>query len=97
MADLIIADAAEAEIDRARDYLLGESVSAAAAFLAEVRHVMRLIAETPEQWPRYGRRHRFFALRKHSYVVYYRILDTDKVRVVAVSHSSRRAGYWKGR
>jgi plasmid stabilization system protein ParE len=97
MANLRIADEAEDEIEHARNYLSERSASAPATFLAEVRHVLGLIADAPEQWPEYDERYRFFALHKHSYVIYYEILDTETVRVVAVAHSSQQPDYWKGR
>ena len=52
MANLIVAAAAEVEIDEARAYLRRDSAMAADAFLAEVRHVLGLIADAPKQWPR---------------------------------------------
>jgi plasmid stabilization system protein ParE len=97
MANVTIDAAPEAEIDEARAYLRQDSERASAEFLAEVRHVPRLIADAPKQWPQYSRRYRFFALRKHAYVIYYRIVGDHTVRIVAVAHSSRRPDYWKGR
>ncbi|HEX4589106.1 MAG TPA: hypothetical protein VH120_04210 [Gemmataceae bacterium] len=68
MAELTIVHEAEAEIENARAYLRERSAAAASTFLAEVRHVLELIANAPEQWPIYDKQYRFFALRKHSYV-----------------------------
>jgi toxin ParE1/3/4 len=99
MADLIISAAAESELDEARAYYRQVSLVAADEFLAEVRRVLALIADNPAQWSPYEEddRYRFFSLKNYSYVIYYRMVDADTVRVVAVSHSSRRPGYWKGR
>lgn len=99
MANLIVTDAAEAEFDTARAYYRRESLVAADEFVTEVQHALELIAEFPELWPtdEEDDRYRFFALKDHSYVIYYRLVNAQKVRVVAVSHSSRQPGYWRGR
>jgi|SRR4051794_23732135 plasmid stabilization system protein ParE len=99
MANLVVIDAAETELDEARAYYRRGSRVAADEFLAEVRRALALIADNPVLWPTYedDDRYRFFALKNHSYVIYYRILDADTVRVVAVASSWRRPGYWGGR
>jgi len=75
------------------------SPRAADEFLNEVLDAFRKIAVAPEAWPPWerDRRYRYFVLARHSYVIYYRREGAETVRVVAVPHSSRRQGYWKGR
>jgi plasmid stabilization system protein ParE len=97
MPSLIIVGAAEDEIEQARAYLRRSSPVAAKTFLAKVRRVLGVMADAPEQWPEYKGPYRFFALRRHSYVIYCEILEADTVRVVAVAHSNQRPDYWMGR
>jgi plasmid stabilization system protein ParE len=97
MFHLTVSDAAEAELDeaRARYRLAGERV--ADEFLSEVQEAFARIADTPELFPRHDPRHRLFVLKRHAYVIYYRIENDDTVQVVAVAHAARRPNYWKGR
>jgi plasmid stabilization system protein ParE len=99
MAELIVTTTAEAEFDEARAYYRRDSPTVADDFVTEVEQALVLIAENPERWPpdEDDDRYRFFVLKDHSYVIYYRMVNPQKVRVVAFSHSSRLPGYWRGR
>jgi plasmid stabilization system protein ParE len=97
MANLQVQAEAQAELDEAYARYLREGQRVADDFLDEVADAFQKIEQTPELWPAYGGRHRFFALARHSYVIYYRIESTTSVRIIAFSHSARRSGYWKGR
>jgi plasmid stabilization system protein ParE len=90
---------AQAELDRAYAYyFFHASERTAAEFLDEVVDAFDKIAGNPEQWPaEEGTDYRFFTLKRHSYVIYYRVETPQTVRVVAVPHSSQRPGYWHGR
>jgi plasmid stabilization system protein ParE len=97
MANLEIRAEAQTELDAAYARYLKEGQRVANDFLDEVGDAFQKIEATPELWPRYGMRHRFFPLARHSYVIYYRIESAAVVRIIAISHSARRPGYWKGR
>ena len=99
MADLIVTTIAEAEFDEAKAYYRRDSLVAAEDFVTEVEHALELIAENPKLWPpdEDDDRYRFFVLKDHAYVIYFRMVNPQTVRVVAFAHSSRLPGYWRGR
>jgi|SRR5437588_5279986 len=99
MANLLILPAARAELDRAYAYYqVHGSQRAAEGFFSDVLDAFAKIAASPELWPAEDDEvYRFFALKRHSYVIYYRIEDPENVRVVAVPHSSQQRGCWRGR
>ena len=97
MTSLEIRAEAQAELDEAYAQYLKQGLRVADDFLDEVVDAFQKIEQSPQLWPPYGARHRFFALARHSYVIYYRIESPTIVRIIAVSHSARRPGYWKGR
>jgi plasmid stabilization system protein ParE len=99
MADLAITAAAKAELEEARAYYRRESLLAADGFVTDVQDALELIGDDPELWPsdEDDERYRFFVLKKHSYVIYYRMVSRQNVRIVAIVHSSRSPGSWRGR
>jgi plasmid stabilization system protein ParE len=99
MANVTVIPEAQAELDEAYARYRSHSERVADDFLDEVLDAFRKIADSPELWPidEDDDRYRFFVLDRHSYVINYRIQDAQTVRVVAVTHSARRRGYWKGR
>src|SRR5207237_639736 len=72
------------------------TVRAAARFEVEVDRVLGLIKDSPESYPRYDDDHRFAILRRYPYSLVYQARP-GQVFIVAVAHSSRSAGYWRGR
>ena len=99
MARITLRPAAHAELDEAYARYSSISERVAEEFLDEALDAFRKIADTPESWPPWekDRRYRYFVLDRHSYVIYYRLEDSQTVRVVAVAHSAQQQGYWKGR
>ena len=66
-------------------------------FRRAIREAMEQIAETPLAWPLVWRDVRRKVLtRRFPYVIYYRFKG-EQVRVLAVSHTARRPGYWSSR
>jgi plasmid stabilization system protein ParE len=99
MARLTAIPEAQAELDRAHAYyFVHASERTADECLDEVVDAFAKIAANPEQWPsEEGTDYRFFTLKRHSYVIYYRIETPQAVRVAAVPHASQQPGYWHGR
>ncbi len=87
---------AQAEYQIAWMWYQTRSEQAAARFEAEFEHVLSLITSSPELFPKYDGEHRFVTLRRFPYSVIYQA-QPGMVRVVAVAHSRRSPGYWKGR
>ena len=96
MVNLIILPEAAAEYDDAHDQYSAISPRLTADFEARFSQAIQFIRSTPNLGSRHDRRHRFYVMRQFPYIVYYRY-KADTVTVVAVAHSARRPGYWKGR
>jgi plasmid stabilization system protein ParE len=98
MAKWTIIPVAQAELERAYAYYHEHgSERVANEFFDAALDAIGKIAENPGLWPAEDDEYRFFVLPRHSYAVVYRIEDAQNVRIVAVSHTSRAPGYWKGR
>lgn len=68
------------------------------SFVEAVEHALNHISKAPERWPLVPLepRARRYVLRRFPYVLFYTVLN-GAVFVLAVSHSSRKPGYWKRR
>lgn len=66
------------------------------AFMFELDHALKQIAGAPDRWPAFVHCTRRYLLRRFPYAVVYRVND-KAVEVLAVAHTRRRPGYWKGR
>jgi toxin ParE1/3/4 len=75
----------------AKDPELGRQFDAAFQFGVEK------IAQEPEIYFPLGKRHRFYRLHQFPYLLIYRILESGVITIVAVSHTSRKPGYWRRR
>jgi plasmid stabilization system protein ParE len=84
------------EARAARKRYEAQSSRAGERFLAELSRAMDLISDAPDQWPKYLHGTRQYKLRRFPYLVVYRALN-DTIQVVAVAHTGRKPGYWKGR
>jgi toxin ParE1/3/4 len=93
---LIILPEAAAEYDDAHDQYSAIGPRLAADFESRFSQAIQFITTTPMLGSRYNRRHRFYVMHQFPYLVYCRC-EGGAITVVAVAHSSRRPGYWKGR
>lgn len=96
MASLTLLPAAQADYQEALAWYYARSPRAALAFETTIEVALGSIAAAPEQWPLCDHRHRFYLLRRYPYSIVYRV-EAGEVLVVAVAHSSRSSGYWRGR
>jgi toxin ParE1/3/4 len=87
---------AEEELALATDWYAQQNLSASVAFAAEVRDAVQSIASDPTRLPTLGPGRHFYLLKRFPYLVVYRVLQT-RVEVLALSHASRRPGYWEHR
>jgi plasmid stabilization system protein ParE len=89
-------DSAEAFYSRERRGPRNRQI--AARFIEELDRALMLLRERPELGQRIGPDHRRFPLHGFPFFVNYRIDKANSlIRVVAVSHQSRRPGYWENR
>jgi plasmid stabilization system protein ParE len=72
------------------------SEAAAVAFADEVRLALDRIQRSPETWTSHDHGTHRTLLRRFPYEIVYRLLP-DKILVVAIAHSKRKPGYWRGR
>jgi plasmid stabilization system protein ParE len=73
-----------------------QSLLASSEFRVVVSAATRVIAEAPQRWPKYLYGTRRFVLPRFPFSIVY-LHDPDLVTILAVAHSKRKPGYWKGR
>jgi plasmid stabilization system protein ParE len=87
---------AQAEYEGGLAWYQARSPQAAMRFEAEVERVLGLVAANPSIFPKYDDENRFIMLRRFPFSVVYQV-QPDHVYVMALAHSRRSAGYWRGR
>jgi toxin ParE1/3/4 len=65
-------------------------------FEAEVDKVLNLLKANPTLFAKYDDDHRYAGVKRYPYSLIYR-QQPDQILIVALAHSSRSAGYWRGR
>ena len=85
------------EFRQARSSYARQSGRATLQFIRAVDVAMQQIAADPERWPLYDGRHRWVKTKKFPYILLYRPTGQGRLTIVAVAHTSRRPGYWRGR
>ena len=85
---------AQAELENASNWYRERSDLAARAFINEVVHALKRIAESPESWPQTRANERRFLFRRFPYSIIYRVRE-DEVFITAIAHQRRRPGYWE--
>jgi len=88
---------AAAEYDAAFDWYLQQSPEAALKFDAEVERALAHIIQAPQRWTAGPHSTRRFLLRRFPFIMIYRNLTSVDIQIVAIAHTSRRPGYWRGR
>jgi plasmid stabilization system protein ParE len=87
---------AREEIRGAIRWYRPQSLLASSEFRAAVSDAIRLIVGAPQRWPKYVYGTRRIVLQRFPFSVVY-LDDPDLIIIVAIAHSKRRPGYWKGR
>lgn len=89
---------AEEELDAAAQWYEARKPGLGAELVAAVDEALMWIVESPLASPiwRPGIPHRFHAVRRFPYLVFF-IVDDNVVEVVAIAHGKRRPGYWQRR
>ncbi len=95
-ARVVFDPAAEADYVNAFAWYWERSRLLAIHFEQEINRALRLIAESPGQWPPYNDEYRRMIVRKFPYSVIYKVVDAV-VFIVAVAHAHRRPNYWRRR
>ena len=85
------------DYDEARKWYAERSQNAAERFKRAIDAAIHRVSERPESCPLYSGLYRWVKVQGFQYIVVFRPRSTDEFVVVAVSHSSRRPGYWRRR
>jgi plasmid stabilization system protein ParE len=84
------------EAEAAARWYAERSVTAAAAFSAEIDAAESAIIRLPDAWPPFDHGTRRYLLQRFPYSVVYRV-EERRILIVAVAHARRRPGYWRSR
>jgi plasmid stabilization system protein ParE len=87
---------AQEEFEVALTWYQARSPRASARFEAELDRALDGIVANPALFPAYDDEHRFAMLRRFPFSVVYQV-QADSIYVVALAHSRRSPGYWRGR
>ncbi len=85
------------EYRSARNWYRERSVEVAQRFVTAVDNASTRILMAPESMPLLTKMYHYIRVSRFPYVLIVRRVDDNKVMVVAVAHTSRRPGYWRGR
>ncbi len=89
--------AAEGELRKIRDYYEERSPGLGAAFVDEFeRQVLRLAAQ-PERWMVVKAGVRRCLMRRFPYIIYFRRVGPDRLRITVVKHQRRHPEYGRDR
>jgi hypothetical protein len=97
MRDVRFHRLATKEYVRARRWYAKASAQAAVNFAIEVGNAIDRIMVNAELCSPGIAGMRWVRVKRFDYVLHFRIVDEDIARILAISHTSRRPGYWLGR
>ena len=81
----------------ARDWYADRAAEAAEDFCIAVDQAVSRISSDSEFLPKLGSVYRWVRVRRFPYVLIFRQRSQESVMVMAVAHTSRQPGYWRGR
>ena len=88
--------AAKKELFDSSDYYSQQRPGLGERFLTEVESCVQEIATSPGRHPKYFKDVCRCVMTQFPYGIYYRV-EGEKIRILAVAHSSRHPNYWKHR
>ena len=97
MTQTIFHPVARRELEEAIDYYNAERQGLGSAFREEVQRVLALLTRFPRLGQPVRGNVRRMMLSRFPYHIYYRLLASDNLRILAVAHNHRRPEYWIGR
>ena len=89
--------AVEAELNEIRRYYEERSPGLGAQFIDEFERQVLTLAATPQRWMVVAGDLRRCLLQRFPYVIYFRCVGGDLLRVTVVRHVRRHPGYGRGR
>lgn len=97
MTQAIFHPVARRELEEAIDAYNAERQGLGREFREEVQRVIDLLTRFPRLGQPVRGSVRRMMLSRFPYHIYYRLLESDNLRILAVAHDRRRPGYWVGR
>lgn len=97
MAEIVFHRLARREAQAAEAWYHTRNPDSAVRFRQTIERTAHRIATAPETYPFLRGAYRQLRVTGFPYVLIYRTRDDRSVMVVAVAHTSRRAGYWRRR
>jgi len=85
------------EYRRSRSWYAARSADAEERFVRELDQALRRVAAAPEALPRLAGENRYVRVAGFPYIVVFRRVNSEIVKVISVAHTSRRPGYWRHR
>jgi plasmid stabilization system protein ParE len=85
------------ELEEAIDHYNAERQGLGSEFREEVQRVLALLTRFPRLGQPVRGNVRRMMLSRFPYPIYYRLLESDNLRILAVAHNRRRPEYWVGR
>jgi plasmid stabilization system protein ParE len=78
----------------ARRWYSRHGALAARRFTNAIDQALQRIKAAPQAGPVYRGAFRWVAVGRFPYIIYYRMISSTEVLIVAVAHQRRRPGYW---
>ena len=97
MTQVIFHPTARRELEEAIDSYNAERQGLGSEFREEVQRVLALLTRFPRLGQPVRGSVRRMMLSRFPYHIYYRLLESDNLRILAVAHNRRRPEYWVGR
>jgi toxin ParE1/3/4 len=94
MTQAIFHPAAGRELEEAIDHYNAERQGLGREFREEVQRVLALLTRFPRLGQPVRGSVRRIMLSRFPYHIYYRLLESDNLRILAVAHNRRRPEYW---
>lgn len=85
------------ELEDVRDYYEEKSTGLGRDFVDEFERQVLTIAAMPERWMVVERDIRRALMKRFPYVIYFRILDNEAIRITVVKHEKRHPAYGRQR
>ena len=89
--------AVEAEVRRIRDYYEERSIGLGGAFIGEFERQVLELAARPERWMVITGNLRRCLMRRFPYIIYFRYVDPELIRITVVKHQRRHPDYGRER
>jgi plasmid stabilization system protein ParE len=97
MTRTVFHPAARRELEETINYYNAERQGLGREFREEVQRMITLLTRFPQLGQPVRGRVRRTMLSRFPYHIYYRLLESGDLRILAVAHSRRRPEYWVGR